>query len=96
MAEKQRKRVRVHVHGIVQGVFYRATTRDKARRLGLVGWVRNVPRDGGVELVAEGDPDAVQKLVEWCHEGPPHAEVARVETSEEASAEEFDDFSIRY
>ena len=68
------------VHGKVQGVWYRASTQQKATELGLVGWVRNQP-DGTVRLVAEGPEVAVQALLDWCHVGPPHAVVSKVEVS---------------
>jgi len=65
----------------VQGVSYRACTVDEARRLGLVGWVRN-RADGSVELEAEGEPDKVDLLLAWCKDGPPSARVDRVATEE--------------
>src|SRR3989304_3720452 len=61
-------RVHLRIHGRVQGVFFRASTMDKARELGLTGWVRNNP-DGSVELVAEGCGEGVEKIVEWSHAG---------------------------
>lgn len=89
-------RKRIVVHGRVQGVFYRASTRDEAARLGLRGWVRNL-RDGArVELVAEGDDAAVAELVRWCHQGPPHARVERVEVVEaDAGGEPLGPFDVR-
>jgi acylphosphatase len=62
-------RARVVIHGRVQGVFFRAETRDRARSLGLDGWVRNTG-DGSVEAVFEGDDDRVGSLVGWCRRGP--------------------------
>jgi acylphosphatase len=70
------------VSGRVQGVWYRDSCRAEARRLGVAGWVRNL-RDGRVEAVFEGEPDAVEAMVSWCHEGPPHALVTRVEVADE-------------
>ena len=75
-------RRRVVVHGYVQGVFFRDSTRRLAERQGLAGWVRN-NRDGTVEAVFEGDPEAVERLVVFVSEGPRGAEVERVETSKE-------------
>ncbi len=75
-------RRRVLVHGRVQGVFFRDTTRRQALQRGVAGWVRNRP-DGSVEAVFEGEPDAVARLVELCREGPRGAAVARVDVSEE-------------
>jgi acylphosphatase len=68
------RRVRVTIRGRVQGVSYRATTMDEARRLGVSGWVRNQP-DGSVLLEAQGPSDKIDQLLDWCHEGPPHARV---------------------
>ncbi len=69
--------VRVHVviEGRVQGVFFRASTRDEARARGLTGWARNLP-DGRVEAVFEGDKRVVENMLAWCHKGPPYAYVA--------------------
>ena len=67
-------RVRVHVTGLVQGVFYRDSTRRRARDLGLSGWVRNA-LDGSVWLEAQGPETHVEQLVQWCREGPVAARV---------------------
>lgn len=72
---------RVVVLGTVQGVFFRDSTRREALRLGVTGWVRNCA-DGTVEAHFEGRPDAVDALVQWCREGPRHAEVRDVRVSE--------------
>jgi acylphosphatase len=74
-------RRRLRVRGRVQGVFFRASTRHRARELGVVGWVRN-REDGSVELEAEGTPAAVSALIEWAHRGPPGARVDRVQVEE--------------
>lgn len=76
--------VRKHlwVSGRVQGVWYRGSCAEVADRLGVAGWARNLP-DGRVEVVAEGQPDAVSQLVEWCWKGPPAARVTAVEELEE-------------
>jgi acylphosphatase len=75
-------RKRVVVSGRVQGVFFRDTMRRRAEGAGLAGWVRNTP-EGAVEAVFEGDPEAVDELVEFSRRGPSRAEVASVEVSEE-------------
>jgi acylphosphatase len=75
-------RRRVIVHGRVQGVFFRDTTRRQAATRGVAGWVRNLP-DGTVEAMLEGDPAAVEALVAFCREGPRGAQVDRVEVSDE-------------
>ena len=70
------------VHGRVQGVFFRDTTRRMAQSRGVGGWVRNTP-EGTVEAVFEGDADAVEAMVRFAHEGPRGAVVERVEVAEE-------------
>lgn len=80
--DADRERVHVFVTGRVQGVTYRASTRETARERGVAGWVRNLD-DGRVEAVFEGPPEAVDSMVEWCHEGPARANVTGVETSSE-------------
>ncbi|MCC5997482.1 MAG: acylphosphatase [Thermofilum sp.] len=89
--------VRAHiiVSGLVQGVFYRATMQEVARSLGVTGWVRNLP-DGRVEAVAEGDEEAVKKLIEWAWRGPRLARVENVEVKWEDYRGEFRDFYIRW
>ncbi len=77
-----RARRRVVVRGQVQGVFFRDSTRDEAEREGLAGWVSNRD-DGSVEAVFEGDPEAVERLVDWCGSGPSSADVEDVEATEE-------------
>ncbi len=76
MAETARARIRVR--GLVQGVAFRQSTVDEARRLGLEGWVRNLA-DGSVEAEAQGARDRVEVLVRWCRRGPPAARVDGVE-----------------
>ncbi len=73
------QRLRVVVSGRVQGVWYRGWTVDEALARGLDGWVRN-RRDGGVEAVFQGAPEAVAEMVAACRRGPPLARVAAVET----------------
>ena len=71
-------RARVVVRGRVQGVFFRAETRERARSFGLAGWVRNNP-DGTVEAVFEGDRERVDSMLAWCRRGPSLARVDDVE-----------------
>lgn len=71
--------VHVFVSGRVQGVYYRQTTRHEARRLGLFGWVRNLP-DGRVELWAQGEQASVDQFVDWLWIGPSGAKVLSVES----------------
>lgn len=71
--------LRVVISGRVQGVWYRGWTVDEARARGLDGWVRN-RRDGSVEAVFQGAPEAVAEMVAACRQGPPMARVTAVET----------------
>lgn len=73
------KRIHIIISGLVQGVFFRKNTEITAQKLGLFGRVQNVP-DGSVEILAEGEQQNLQKLVEWCHKGPPQARVDKIET----------------
>jgi acylphosphatase len=91
MAETVRRRV--VVHGRVQGVFFRDSTRSRAAELGVTGWVSN-RSDGAVEAVFEGSPDAVAAMVDWARQGPRSADVYRVEESEE-SPEGTSGFEVR-
>jgi acylphosphatase len=75
------RRARAIVTGRVQGVSYRAATAFEAKRLGLVGWVRNLV-DGSVELEAQGPDDKVAALLAWCEHGPPSARVSRVDVTD--------------
>jgi acylphosphatase len=74
------KRANVVVRGAVQGVFFRAETRNRAQSLGLGGWVRNAP-DGTVEAVFEGDDERVDSMVDWCSRGPAGAAVEDVDVA---------------
>lgn len=88
-------RLHVEVYGIVQGVFFRSTTEEKAFSLGLTGWVRN-RRDGSVEILAEGEKPDLEALLAWCRRGPPTARVDRLEHSWEDFKGEFSSFSVAY
>ncbi|RLA84848.1 MAG: acylphosphatase [Deltaproteobacteria bacterium] len=88
-------RAKVRVFGLVQGVFFRHSTRLEAQRLGIKGWVRNVP-DGSVEAVFEGPKDRVEEIIKWCHKGPPGAVVQKVQVEWEPYRGEFEGFEIRY
>ena len=87
-------RAHVLVDGYVQGVFFRAFTRDNALQLGVKGWVRNLP-DGRVEAVFEGAMDKVAEMVRLCEVGPPGARVVNVDVSWQPYTGEFDIFSVR-
>ncbi len=88
-------RVHLVVSGRVQGVFFRQNSVEKARGLGLTGWVKN-RHDGAVELVAEGEKERLQKLVDWCHQGPRAAVVTNVQVSWEPGKGEFDNFDVAW
>jgi acylphosphatase len=77
---------RCYVSGRVQGVFYRASTRQRAQELGCRGYARNLP-DGRVEVLAVGEPAAVHALIEWLRQGPPAAHVTDVNCTELALGE---------
>lgn len=83
---------KIQVTGVVQGVFFRASTQEKAEALGIRGWVRNEP-NGSVLIGAEGKEEVLQKFIQWCHHGPPQAKVDEVVVTEE-SEKGFTDFEI--
>jgi len=82
------------ISGRVQGVFFRAWTKERADQLGVTGWVRNCA-DGSVEALLEGNEPAVRKLVEQLHHGPPSAQVTQV-VVEEAAPQENGQFEVRH
>ena len=82
---------RFFVEGRVQGVFFRASTREQANALGLRGYARNL-HDGRVEVLAVGDVQALERLAEWLKHGPPHARVDRVQRIEADDGEAGSDF----
>ena len=88
-----RIRRRLIVHGEVQGVWFRDSTRERAQAHGVAGWVRNRP-DGAVEGVLEGQPEAVERVASFLRTGPPRARVERVEVQEEPP-EGLTDFRVR-
>ncbi len=88
-------RARILVSGRVQGVYYRSYAQDEARKLGLKGWVRN-NRDGRVELVCEGEEEAVRSMIDWCWKGSPSSRVVDVEVTWEEFRGEFEDFRVTY
>ena len=85
----------IFVSGKVQGVFFRKYTQKQAKALGLVGWVQNLP-DGRVEATAEGKPEDVERLVQWCKtKGSPKSHVTNVEcTKRRVTAATFTSFDI--
>jgi acylphosphatase len=91
----ERARVALRIRGRVQGVGFRFSALDEARRLGVTGWVRNT-YNGDVELVAEGEDDQLRRLVAWCHTGPRGSLVTDVEQQWLPHTGEFDGFRIRH
>lgn len=91
------EKVRAHViiSGMVQGVFFRYETRMRAQSLGISGWVMN-RADGRVEAVFEGNKDAVESIVRWCHKGPSGAVVDKADVERHEYTGEFKGFSIKY
>ena len=90
-----KKRVKIRVYGIVQGVFFRAHTRDFAQKLGLRGTVRNVI-DGSVEIIAEGSEQELNKLISFSKKGPPLAKVYNIEVNWEEPKNDLPFFRITY
>jgi acylphosphatase len=85
--------VHVVISGHVQGVWYRAGTRQKAEELGLTGWVKNTA-NRNVEAVFEGDESAVHEMIAWCRIGPPLAKVTDVKIIQKRVDEEFTGFTV--
>lgn len=83
-----------HVFGRVQGVWFRGSAQEEARRLRLAGWVRNCA-DGTVESIACGDAGALDEFASWLRQGPPAARVERVEETDVAEKPDTDDFVIK-
>ncbi len=94
MAEPKIATVRLRIFGRVQGVGYRAWAAQKAKKLGLVGWVRNLT-DGSVECTAQGPKEAIELLVGACQAGPPLARVMQVDSREISESETFASFQQR-
>ena len=86
---------RLIISGNVQGVFYRASCQDVAVKYGLKGWVKNLP-NGQVEVLAQGNKQQIEQLIEWCKKGPPHADVTDVKTEWHDIQEQFVSFGIKY
>jgi acylphosphatase len=88
------ERVHLLIRGRVQGVWYRASACERARELGLRGWVRN-RSDGQVELEAEGPRETLEALMAWCQKGPPMARVDRVEAEWGSAEGAYSSFEVR-
>ena len=88
-----KSRVHVIISGQVQGVWYRANTKEKAEELGLTGWVKNIAQ-GNVEAVFEGEESAVNEMITWCQKGPPLAQVTNVKVTHQQFGGEFAGFIV--
>lgn len=91
----EKERAHLFIEGRVQGVFYRAFTRDIAHSLGLNGWVRNL-RDGRVEAIFEGEKGLIEKAIKECYTGPPGARVTNIDIKWEEFKGDLKGFTIRY
>lgn len=92
--DAERRTVRLQIFGRVQGVGYRAWTAQRARKLGLTGWVRNLT-DGTVECLVQGPRADIEAMVAACHAGPPLARVTEVHSRDVSAAEVFSAFQQR-
>ncbi|MHA1869082.1 MAG: acylphosphatase [Candidatus Heimdallarchaeaceae archaeon] len=90
-----KKRIEVKVTGIVQGVCFRAYTRDFAKRIGVNGYVRNLV-DGSVEIVAEGEEEKLWELIKFAKRGPPSARVYNIDVKWTENLNQFNNFTIKY
>ncbi len=88
--------VRAKVYGLVQGVFFRAFTKQQATELGLTGYVRNLPAEEAVEVWAEGERDKLELLIGYLKLGPPTAKVNKIITKWAEYTGGYSSFSIRY
>ena len=92
---EDKARAHIIISGRVQGVFFRVETQRAANRIGVFGWVRN-RSDGTVEAVFEGDRDRLDAVLQWCQEGPAHANVIDVNVTWNDYTGEFQSFEITY
>ena len=90
-----KKRVHLIISGRVQGVDYRYSTYHQAISIGAKGWVRNIPNNK-VEIIFEGEEPELNKMIQWCYQGPPMARVDNIEITEQKFKNEFKDFSIKH
>jgi len=89
------KRIHIFVEGKVQGVFFRHHTMQTASAYNIKGWVKNL-RDGRVEMVCEGSEEDIERMIEWCRQGPPGSHVRKIDTAREEYGGEFESFEIVY
>lgn len=91
----QKKKFHAYISGQVQGVFYRWSTKNQAKKLGITGYVKNL-RDGRVEVVAEGEEDKLNELIKFLYKGPKFAKVNDVDLSWESYKGEYSSFQITH
>ena len=89
------KRVILKIFGRVQGIFFRDSTRRKARKLGLTGWVSN-ESDGTVKVMAQGEEEKLEALIKWCYNGPMLARVDKIDIEWQEATGQFEKFEIKY
>tara|TARA_B100001123_G_scaffold307251_1_gene343292 strand:+ start:985 stop:1263 length:279 start_codon:yes stop_codon:yes gene_type:complete len=89
------KQIHIFVTGRVQGVFFRQSTRVIAIKNNVNGLVRNLD-DGRVEIIAQGEEQNINKLIDWCRTGPANSRVDEFELKEESITEEFENFEVKY
>ena len=95
MSRGEQHRLHVVIEGLVQGVGYRHATYIEARKLGLAGWVKNLP-DGRVEACFEGDRATLESILTWCRRGPFLSKVEEAESNWEPASGEFSSFEITF
>lgn len=88
-----KKSAKIMVRGTVQGVFFRQFVKEHADKLHLVGYVRNLEA-GGVEIIAEGLPDSIERLTAIVKKGPQHSQIRHVDVTERKYSDQFKDFKI--
>jgi acylphosphatase len=86
-------RAHISVLGRVQGVFFRANTKKKAKKLGVKGWVKNL-KNGQIEAIFEGEKTKVEEMVDWARRGPAFAKVDYLKVSWDDCKDEFEDFNV--
>lgn len=86
------KHLNIKIYGRVQGVFFRANAKKKAKELGITGFARNEP-DGTVYIEAEGEEENLEKFLEWCHRGPPFAHVEKANSEFSPKIKKFKAFT---
>ena len=85
------KHLNIKIYGLVQGIFFRASAKEQADKLGITGFAKNMP-DGSVYIEAEGEKNNLDKFIKWCNRGPILAQVEKVEVSE-GSLKNFSEFT---